>query len=216
MSSSVAASRIDETAGIHLAERILSNARHICAFFHTKEEEYRVVLPFMREGLGRGEKVYNIIDPARHAAHEAALRGAGIDVMTAKGTGQLEIFDWAQAYLRDGRFDTQRMLALIKSVLDARGAQRFALSRLVANMEWALTDQPGVDELVEYEARLNYLLTQYSDPVVCAYDLNRFGAGTVMDMLRTHPAVIIGGVLYENPFYLPPDQFLRELKQRRA
>lgn len=214
--SSAVASRIDETVGIRLAERILRNARHICAFFHSKEEEYRVLLPFMREGVDRGEKVYNIIDPARHVAHEAALRGAGIDVAAAKDKGQLEIFDWTQAYLRDGQFDMHRMLALIESVLDARGAQRFALSRLVANMEWALTNQPGVDDLVEYEARLNYLLTKYSDPVVCVYDLNRFGAGTVMDMLRTHPAVIIGGVLYENPFYLSPDQFLRELKQRRA
>jgi len=35
-----------------------------------------------------------------------------------------------------------------------------------------------------------------------------------MDMLRTHPAVIVGGILQENPFYVPPDQFLRELSDR--
>lgn len=214
--SSAAASRIDENAGVRLAERILSNARHICAFFHSKEEEYRVLLPFVREGIDRGEKIYHIIDPARHDAHEAALRAAGIDVATAKDKGQLEILDWAQAYLREGRFNMHSMLELVEKVLDARGAQGFALGRLVANMEWALSNHPGVDDLVEYESRANYLLAKYSDPVVCVYDLNRFGVGVVMDVLRTHPAVIIGGVLYENPFYFPPDQFLRELKQRRA
>jgi len=36
-----------------------------------------------------------------------------------------------------------------------------------------------------------------------------------MDIMRTHPAVIIGGLLQENPFFVPPDQFLLELRERR-
>ena len=35
-----------------------------------------------------------------------------------------------------------------------------------------------------------------------------------MDILRTHPMVVIGGLLQENPFYVPPDEFLRELNAR--
>lgn len=35
-----------------------------------------------------------------------------------------------------------------------------------------------------------------------------------MDIMRTHPMVIIGGVLQENPFFVPPDQFLLELRER--
>jgi hypothetical protein len=35
-----------------------------------------------------------------------------------------------------------------------------------------------------------------------------------MDVLRTHPMVIIGGLLQENPFFVPPDEFLRELRGR--
>jgi hypothetical protein len=35
-----------------------------------------------------------------------------------------------------------------------------------------------------------------------------------MDILRTHPMVIGGGVLRENPFFVPPDEFLAELRQR--
>jgi hypothetical protein len=37
-----------------------------------------------------------------------------------------------------------------------------------------------------------------------------------MDILRTHPVAIIGGVLQENPFFVPPDQFLLEIRERRA
>jgi hypothetical protein len=35
-----------------------------------------------------------------------------------------------------------------------------------------------------------------------------------MDALRTHPVVIIGGLLHENPFFASPDQFLLELRER--
>ena len=35
-----------------------------------------------------------------------------------------------------------------------------------------------------------------------------------MDILRTHPMVIVGGVLQQNPFFVPPDRFLEELRNR--
>jgi hypothetical protein len=38
----------------------------------------------------------------------------------------------------------------------------------------------------------------------------------IVDIMRTHPVVIIGGVLQENPFFVPPDQFLLELRERRS
>ncbi len=36
-----------------------------------------------------------------------------------------------------------------------------------------------------------------------------------MDIMRTHPVVIVGEVLQENPFFVPPDQFLLEIRERR-
>jgi hypothetical protein len=37
-----------------------------------------------------------------------------------------------------------------------------------------------------------------------------------MDIMRTHPMVIVGGLLRENPFFVPPDEFLRELRSRES
>jgi hypothetical protein len=37
----------------------------------------------------------------------------------------------------------------------------------------------------------------------------------MMDALRTHPVVIIGGLVWENPFFVPPDQLLLEIQERR-
>jgi hypothetical protein len=83
-------------------------------------------------------------------------------------------------------------------------------------MEWALADLLGVDDLIEFEARVNYVIPKYEDAVICAYDLTKFGASVVIDALRTHPVVIIGGLLQENPFFVSPDQLLLEIRERRS
>ena len=199
---------------IRIAGRALGDARHICAFFHTKEEEYRVLDSFIKEGIVRGEKAFHVVDPKRRAAHLQHLAAAGVDVDGAQKSGQLEVRGWEHAYLRDGHFDQNRMLSLIEEVLSAGQDQGYPLTRLVANMEWALEDRAGVNDIVEYETRLNYILPKYRDPVICTYDLAQFNASVVMDMLRTHPVVIIGGILQENPLYVAPDAFLREIEQR--
>ena len=38
----------------------------------------------------------------------------------------------------------------------------------------------------------------------------------MIDTMRTHPLVIIGGILQENPFFVPPEQLLPEVRARRA
>ena len=93
------------------------------------------------------------------------LSRAGIPVAEAEGSGQFELCRWEDAYLRDGHFDQNRMLALIEEVLQAGTQQGYPLTRLVANMEWALEDRPGVNDIVEYETRLNYILPKYDDAV---------------------------------------------------
>jgi hypothetical protein len=151
---------------IRFAGSVLGVQRHVCAFFHSPEEEYRVLLPFMKEGFDRGEKAFHIVDPKLRKEHCKRLASAGIDLDTAEKSGQFELWNWEDAYLRDGHFDQDRMLALIEEVLDGGIHQGFTLTRLVAHMDWALEDRPGVDDLVEYETRLNYLLPRYKDPVI--------------------------------------------------
>lgn len=151
---------------IRFAGSVLDEQRHVCAFFHNSDEEYRVLLPFIKDGFDCGEKAFHIVDPNLRGEHRLRLASAGIDVGTAETRGQFELRNWADAYLRDGHFDQDRMLALIQEVLDSGPKQGFVRTRLVAHMDWALEDRPGVDDLVEYETRLNYLLPRYKDPVI--------------------------------------------------
>lgn len=201
-------------APVRLAGRTLTQKRHVCAFFHSREEQIRVLMPFLKEGIDRGEKILRIMDPRHRDEYLRAYSAGGIDVHSAEQNGQLEIRHWHDTYLQDGRFDSSRMLELLEEGLEENRA-KYGLTRAMGNMEWALQPAPGVTDLIEYEAKLNYVVERRPDPLVCCYDLNQHSASVVMDILRTHPMVIVGGVLQENPLYVPPEEFLRELKQRK-
>ena len=193
----------------------LGGQRHICAFFNSADEEHRVLRSFFKRGFERGDKAFHLVDPELREEHLKRLAAAGINVQDAMGTGQLEVRPWQDAPLRGGRFDQDAWLASFEHVLRSGPAAGYAQTRFLAHMEWALVDLPGVEDLIEFETRVNYVVPKYDDIVICAYDLSKFGASVVMDALRTHPVVIIGGMLQENPFFVPPDQFLLEIKERR-
>lgn len=193
---------------------MLGERRHVCAFFNSREDEYRVTLPFIQDGFPNGDKAFHIIDPARFDDHLQRLTSSGIDVASAQRSGQFELHDWADTYFRGGYFDPDQQLALLEEVLNSGRQQGFPLSRFVAHMEWALDERASVDRLLEYEARVNYVWPRYADPVICAYDLARFRGDIVIDVIRTHPMIIIGGILQENPFFVEPDAFLQELRER--
>src|ERR1700688_4465211 len=200
---------------VQFAGGMLGRHHHICAFFNGIDEEHRVLRSFVKDGFERGDKAFHLVNPELREDHLKRLAEAGINVQETMDTGQLEVRPWQDAPLRGGRFDQDTWLASFEQVLQSGPAAGYAQTRFLAHMEWALVDLPGVEDLIEFETRVNYVVPKYDNIVICAYDLSKFSAGVVMDALRTHPVVIIGGLLQENPFFVPPDQFLVELKERR-
>ena len=200
---------------VQCAGGILGQHRHICAFFNSLDEQHRVLRSFFKEGFERGDKVFHIVASELWEDHLKRLAEAGINAQQAMGTGQLELQRWQDAYLRDDRFDRDVMLNLIEEVFQAGTAAGYPLTRLFSRVESELVDKAGIDNWLEFETRCNYVFPKYKDPVICNYDLSKFSASFVMDIMRIHPVVIIGSTLRENPFFVPPDQFLLELRERR-
>jgi hypothetical protein len=172
------------------------------------------MLPFMLEGLQNNERTFHIVDPQNRRKRLKLVPELQDDILSTRSLGQVEVLSWEDSYLRDGRFDQYAMIDLIQTVLKEGVEAGYYQTRLWANMEWALTGLPGVHDIIEYETRLNHVLPRYNGIVVCTYDLNRFSARVVMDIMRTHPMVLIGGILHSNPYFVPPDEFLQELACR--
>jgi hypothetical protein len=190
--------------------------RHICAFFNGMDEHYRVLAAFIKDGFDEGDRAFHLVDPQRRDDHLRRLGDAGIDVEEGMASGQLEVHPWQDGPLRGERFDQDTWLAGFEDVLRSGSASGYTKTRFLAQMEWALVDMPDIEDMMEFETRVNHVVPKYDDPVICAYDLSKFPASTVMYALRTHPLVIIGGLLQENPFYVDPDELLHELRDRRA
>jgi MEDS: MEthanogen/methylotroph, DcmR Sensory domain len=205
-----------EKHSVEFAGSSLPGQRHICAFFNSADEEYRVLRSFYKDGFDRGDKAFHLVDPELREEHLRRLTEAGVNVQEMMDKGQLEVRTWQDAPLRGGRFDEDTWLGLFEQMLQSGRAAGYPHTRFLGHMEWALVDLPGVEDLIEFETRVNYVTPKYDNTVICTYDLSKFRASVVMDALRTHPVVIIGGILQENPFFIPPDQFLRELQERRS
>jgi len=141
----------------------------------------------LQRGLRPGDKAFHLVNPELREDHLKRLAEAGINVRETMDTGQLEVRPWQDAPLRGGRFDQETWLAAFEQVLKSGPGAGYAQTRFLAHMEWALVDLPGVEDLIEFEARVNYVVPKYDDIVICAYDLSKFGASVVMDALRTHP-----------------------------
>jgi len=197
-----------------LGASVLGAPGPMCAFFGNRDAEYRTLLPFIREGFERGDRAFHLVDPARLEDHRRRLAAAGMEVARLEAEGALEVRDWTSAHLRDGRFDRKRMIALAAEAIADTRRRGFRHTRFVTHMEWALTSGTSMERLAEYEATAQHAVPPDGDPVICVYDLTRWGGQALVDVIRTHPLIIIDGILHENPFFVPPEEFLRELRDR--
>jgi hypothetical protein len=203
---------------IHLCGSTLDHRAHVCAFFNNADEKYRVLLPFIMEGLELGQKNVQTVDPLLRKEDCQRLASAGVDIETVLRNGQFELRDWTNTHLLGGEFDQHKTLAVFLEIMEDAAREGFPLTRFVTDMGWALEAGLDADALLEYEATANTAWIQQDgpiNPVICTYDLSRFKADIIVDVMRTHPMVIIGGILRENPFFVPPEEFLEELRGRK-
>jgi len=197
-----------------LAASVLNDKHrhHLCAFFHDRNEEFRTLLPFVVDGLAAGEKAIHVVHPRNREEHRQRLGEAGIDVEAVEQSGQLDVVAGPSGYIEGSAFDQDGALKIIDHLLGEARRKGFRQTRFIGFMDWALEIRG--EDLIAFEALVNPVLEKYRDPVICAYDLSRFNGADVLDIMRTHPAAIVGGILQQNPFNIPPEEMVRELRER--
>lgn len=183
----------------------LSVGDHICAFYRGEAERNRVLVPYLRAGLEAGDKCIGVLDST-----DPDEVGTVLDDEARVDPDQLVLYRSEDSYLSGGQFSPEDMLAFWEGGVSAAFADGgYPFLRAVGEMTWALRDLPGVELLVAYEAELNRFLPRYPQTILCLYDLERFTDGEVLiDILRTHPTVLMSGMVIDNPWYIEPDEFL--------
>ncbi len=181
---------------------------HLCCIYEAEEEHRALLTPFLRHGLERDQKVIYIVDARTAEAVLGYLREDGMAAEPNLESGQLSIIGVKDAYMKEGVFDPDGMIALLRSETALALSEGYDALRVTGEMTWALHGLPGSNRLIEYEARLNEFLPGSKCLAICQYDRRRFDPALLLDVLSTHPIAIIGTQVFDNFYYLPPGEFL--------
>jgi hypothetical protein len=185
----------------------LAPGDHVCAFYPSTADRDEILIPYLSAGLDAGDKCVAVVDSCGPESVLAAL-GAEVDLGPPLGRHQLEVRRSEDTYLRSGGFSTEEMLEFWDRSVGGAVADGYGFARAVGEMTWALRQLPGVEELVGYEARLNEFLPRYPQVILCLYALDSFSGEVLVDVLKTHPKVLLAGMVLDNPYYLEPAEFL--------
>ena len=188
---------------------------HLCLIYETREEQFAAAIPYIRIGLERGEKCLYVVDDNTAEMVGEAMMGAGLDVAGAVESGRLSIVSKRDAYLKKGYFDPDWMIDYLKQAVEEAKKAGFTALRGTGEMTWMLGGDPGTERLMEYEAKLNYFLSENDALALCQYNRHRFSPEVIKSVIETHPIVIYGGLVCSNFYYVPPDDFLGEKRPER-
>ena len=181
---------------------------HLCCIYETEEEHRSIVTLFLRTGLERGEKAIYIVDAHTSETILGYLRNDGLDVDPYLAGGQLVLLTRHETYMREGVFDPQGMIALLRHETQQALAEGYPALRVTGEMTWALRGLAGSERLIEYEAELNEFFPGSRSLAICQYDRRQFDPGVLLNVLRTHPIAVVGTEIYDNFYYIPPGELL--------
>jgi hypothetical protein len=193
-----------ESMKIGISGLSVPQGTHLCGFFRGKKERGNIIFPFLREGLRSGDKCLCALDAADRDAVHAEV---GVELEVASAGDQLDVVSSRDIYLGCGEFSLSELLGYweIWATTSLAGGG-FRAVRAVGEMTWAVTEVIGTDNLIRYESELNRFAFRHRQVLLCLYDLDQFSGALLVDIMRTHPKVLMGSTVLENLYYVPPDE----------
>jgi len=200
---------LDRLMQLGVSDVTIKPGDHVCAFYRGPAGRDEILTPYIAQGLQNGDKCICFLEVADRRAVMARLR-ANLPLLTGAICEQLEVLDCTESYLREGQFSPERWLQFLDKLVNAAiHDEGYAVARAAGEVGWALQRTcPAVDDLIAYEAKVNWFAPRYPQILLCFYDLERFGGEIIVDVLKTHPRVVIDNMVIENPYYVTPEELL--------
>jgi ABC-type transporter Mla MlaB component len=163
----------------------IRRGEHACCRFERREDREYVADAFMRVGLRLGHRVVYLCGSSDVDATLARLESAEPDVGSALRTGALELRDARTAYLADGGFGVERMIAALRAEHHRALADGFAGLSMTGDVSGALAGA-SAEDLVEYERRVDEEFGDATQMLLCQYDQRRFQTGALVEITEAH------------------------------
>jgi len=187
---------------------------HMCLIYSSDAERRSIMSKFLDSGLGNGEKVAYFADMMTIEEVNDWLRTEGVELPDGSEPEKFMISEAVKVYCPEGKFVPDDMLDTLRTFYGSSMKEEYTCVRVSGEMTWALKGIPGSDRLMEYEALVNNVVVTHPVTAVCQYDANKFDGGTILDVLKVHPMMIVHGQVVRNPYYLKPEDFLSEFSRR--
>jgi DNA-binding CsgD family transcriptional regulator len=182
---------------------------HICALYSGPAERDRLLFPFLQEGIREGDECLCLIDDGE----SQAVRG-GVGNQHSGGlldqSKQFHVDRASEAYFQSARFSVGQLISFLAVRLTQAAESEFPLLRAAGEMSRVLPQPEGVADFLAYESAVNKIVKDKPAVFMCMYDLRRFGTSMLVDVLKTHPKVLLDGMVLDNPDYLTPTEYLTE------
>jgi len=163
---------------------------HFCQFYHTPEELADALVPFFRAGLESNEQCIWVtsapftVDDAR-----SALRAVLPDLDQRLASRQIEILDFSDWYVRDGKHDIDAVLEDWIARKEQALARGFSGLRVSGDTCWIETREQW-RSFAEYEARVSACFRDHRILALCTYHLDRCTGADTMQVVRHHDFAI--------------------------
>jgi two-component system, chemotaxis family, sensor kinase Cph1 len=193
----------DRYADLLLGSMMMQLGDHVGVFYRGEADRDAVVVPVIASALEARCAVVYVCDRSEPVEVSDRLAAAGIDVGAAVGSGQLHVLGGAEAYVGEGRFEPQRTVDFYRRTADMSLSRGFPVLVVIGEMSWSLSDCPGTERLLEYEALYAEQFARTSTVTLCLYDLEQTGGGQILDLLRLHQRVVVNGMEQQNPHVEP-------------
>jgi signal transduction histidine kinase len=174
---------------------------HFALIYDSEAELYRATVPFVRQGLERGEQVLYVLDERSEAEVVDTLRARGIDVDEALASGALRFETVEDTYLRKRPFDPAEMISFYADAID-EALKEYEGLRVTSGTNWI--DEISFERFLEYEGRVNELFEETESMALCHYDREHLPSSVIRDVIKTHPHLISDGTVCHNVYYTPP------------
>jgi hypothetical protein len=185
----------------------IASSDHICSMHTSREQRDDVLLPYLRDGLLAGHKCVAALTDPDFSDLQSRL-GSQAEVDRWLATGQLQLLGV------DARVSTPETSSVTKMIEFWESAQApvtaaggYELVRCAAEENWWLPQVASISQVLQFEAILNRLSERYAASTLCMYDVRALDGALMIDLVSTHPKLIIDGVPVANPAYLPPQPF---------
>jgi len=179
---------------------------HIALFYDSRDAQLATAAAFVDHSLRTGRQCLYIADDNDPDRVRSAFETAGIDVSGRTDAGDLCIRCAEEVYLSTDATTEELIEALREACHDSVAAGYEGLS-VAGENTWSFRTGAAFDGIVEFEAEFDACCPDVPATTLCQYNLDRFDETALAKALWTHEYVVYDGLLCENPYYVPPEEY---------